>query len=126
MLFIRFLHFTVLLNFMRTFAFLFLSGGFSANQVSEGSISCLNIWSGTYSSDELLCFSKCDNHGDIFHLSPGSGEIYGSGVTFNSGHTDTDPGIEIGNESSNIGELKKLIIQFESEAISSVKNSKYI
>lgn len=92
---------------MTTFAFLFLSGGFSANQVSEGSISCLNIWSGTYSPDELFCFSKCDNQGDIFHLSPGSGEIYGSGVTFSSGNTGTDPDIEIGNESGNDGECEK-------------------
>mgnify|MGYP001799165680 CR=1 FL=1 len=52
------------------------TGEFDESQTSAGSISCLNIWSRTYSSEELLNFARCENNGDLFHLNTISGTIH--------------------------------------------------
>ena len=54
-----------------------VTGDFVDSQTSAGSISCLNIWSGTHSSEDLMTFSNCEHHGDIFHLNTISGAIHG-------------------------------------------------
>ena len=54
-----------------------VTGNFERSQTSAGSISCLNIWSGRHFSNDLLTFSKCQHHGDIFHLNTISGAIHG-------------------------------------------------
>ena len=54
-----------------------VTGDFVDSQTSAGSISCLNIWSGTHSSEDFMTFSFCEHHGDIFHLNTISGAIHG-------------------------------------------------
>lgn len=61
-----------------------MTGGFEENEASSGSIACLNIWSGIYSSATLLAFSQCKNKGDIHHLDTAAGTMYGE-VTSSSG-----------------------------------------
>ena len=53
------------------------TGGFDQSKSSAGSISCLNIWHSTRSSEKLLSFSNCNDKGDLFHLSATSGYIHG-------------------------------------------------
>ena len=52
-------------------------GGFDANQASDGFRACFNIWSGVYDADELLTFTRCHNHGDIFSLQHDVGDLHG-------------------------------------------------
>lgn len=52
-------------------------GGFEEVEASEGSVACLNIWDEVFTSETLLNFSRCENHGNIFHLSDTSGTLYG-------------------------------------------------
>ena len=52
-------------------------GGFAANQASDGFRACSNIWSGVYDADELLTFTRCHIHGDIFSLELHVGELHG-------------------------------------------------
>ena len=53
-------------------------GGFDANQASDGFRACFNIWSGVYDADELLTFTRCHNHGDIFSLQHDVGDLHGN------------------------------------------------
>lgn len=57
--------------------FLHFSGGFDATQASDGWRACLNIWSGTFSADELLRFSDCEEKGDVFSMSEDVGDVIG-------------------------------------------------
>ena len=52
-------------------------GGFEENQASDGFRACFNIWSGVYDTDELLTFTRCHNHGDIFSLQHDVGDLHG-------------------------------------------------
>ena len=56
---------------------LVFSGRFTDRESSAGFVTCLNIWTGVFSSEKLLAFSQCRNYGDIFHLDDQAGSLHG-------------------------------------------------
>ena len=57
--------------------FLVFSGRFTDHESSAGFVTCLNIWSGVFSSETLLAFSQFKYYGDTFHLDDQSGSLHG-------------------------------------------------
>jgi len=65
------------ISYIMCMAFL-IPGDLDQGLVAVAAISCLNIWSSVRQPTELVTSANCTANGDVFSMTRGSLEIYGS------------------------------------------------